>query len=339
MNPMHDILRQDQDIWELFQCKEEYASPLRDKYDRFPYYLSSQRNVFKPVASEYLCNEGYRPEYPDGQPFAVCLTHDIDNVYCPLPLKGYTFFKSFIEREIRECISTALSVRSRKLPYCNFEEIMTLEERYGATSSFNFMALAPGDEDYTYNISDMEQELGLISDAGWEVGLHGGHRAYCDYEQLLIEKSRLEKVLGYSVAGYRNHFLRFRVPDTWQNLAKAGFLYDNTLGYADCVGFRNGMCHPFRPYDLHRDEEISIVEIPLSIMDSTFEIYMRLDPRGAWEITRRLIDTVERYHGVLSILWHNNCMNGSQLMMYEKILAYCREKGAWMTGGKELVML
>ncbi len=35
---MHEILQQDQDIWDLFARKEEYTNPLRDKYDRFPYY-------------------------------------------------------------------------------------------------------------------------------------------------------------------------------------------------------------------------------------------------------------------------------------------------------------
>lgn len=32
---MHEILQQDQDIWDLFTRKEEYSNPLRDKYGRF----------------------------------------------------------------------------------------------------------------------------------------------------------------------------------------------------------------------------------------------------------------------------------------------------------------
>ena len=78
---MHDILRQDPDIWRLFTCAEEYEEAFRDGYDRFPHYMSSHREPFKPRASQYLAEQGYHPEYPDGQPFAVCLTHDIDGVY------------------------------------------------------------------------------------------------------------------------------------------------------------------------------------------------------------------------------------------------------------------
>ena len=185
-------------------------------------------------------------------------------------------------------------------------------------------------------IRDIQEEIGMIDDAGWEVGLHGGHQAYCDDNQLAIEKDRLEKVLGRSVTGYRNHYLRFRVPETWRHLAQAGFSYDTTFGYADCVGFRNGMCYPFRPFDLEKDEEIPIVEIPLTVMDNTLDGYMRLDPRKAWEITRQLIDTVEQHRGVFTLLWHNTYMDGERLKFYEKVLSYCHDKGAWMTSGEEI---
>lgn len=334
---MHTLLRQDPEIWRLFTAEEEYEPPFTDRYDRFPYYLSKNRDLFHPKASEYLYNRGFHMEFPDDQPFAVCLTHDIDSVYQSIPSKGFHALKSLLQGDLNASIKTALSTQSKKVPLWNFKKIMELEERYGAKSSFYFMALESGDQDYSYNINDLQDELGTIADAGWEVGLHGGHRAYCDPETLTAEKKRLEAALGRPVLGYRNHFLRFRTPDTWQLLADAGFSYDATFGYADCVGFRNGMCHPFRPYDLRAGREIDILEIPLTVMDGTLDkTYMRLDPVKAWDVTKRLIDTVERYHGVFTLLWHNTYMEGERLKFYEKVLAYCRERGAWMTSGEEI---
>jgi len=35
---MHDLLRRDPQIWDLFTRKEEYDNPLRDGYSRFAYY-------------------------------------------------------------------------------------------------------------------------------------------------------------------------------------------------------------------------------------------------------------------------------------------------------------
>jgi hypothetical protein len=96
------------------------------------------------------------------------------------------------------------------------------------------------------------------------------------------------------------------------------------------------MCHPFRPYNLTAKCEIDILEIPLNIMDNTLQSYMKLDMATSWEMTKRLIDTVERYHGVISILWHNQMFFGEERKFYEKILKYCSEKGAWMTSGREI---
>ncbi len=334
---MYNILQQNPEIWRLFTCAEEYNETFRDGYDRFPHYMSSNRAPFQPRASQYLVEKGYHAKYPDDQPFAVCLTHDIDVVYRSVLSKGYATLFSLKNGDLARAFVNARQVRSKKIPLCNFKEIMALEEKYGARSSFYFLALAPGDQGYAYDIRNLEGEIGMIADAGWEVGLHGGHRAYCDLHSLVTEKQRLEAVLGQPVIGYRNHYLRFRVPETWEHLSRAGFRYDATFGYADCVGFRNGMCHPFKPYDLRAGREIDILEIPLVIMDGTLDSYMRLDAEKAWEIIRQLIDVTERCHGVITILWHNTYMEGERLKLYERILQYCREKGAWMTSGEEIL--
>jgi hypothetical protein len=132
-------------------------------------------------------------------------------------------------------------------------------------------------------------------------------------------------------------------------LSSAGFEYDATFCYADMIGFRNGMCHPFRPFNLNTNKEIDLLEIPLNIMDETMgEKYMRLDTARAFEATKYLIDTVEKYRGVLTILWHNTHLldeKTSQVMMfdkdmnkkfYEKILDYSCKKNAWITSGEEI---
>jgi len=78
---MHEILRKDPEIWDLFTRKEEYTNPQRDQYDRFPYFASKNRDIFEPLTSQYLNEHGYSVEYPNDAPFAVCLTHDVDVVY------------------------------------------------------------------------------------------------------------------------------------------------------------------------------------------------------------------------------------------------------------------
>ena len=333
---MHDLLRRDPQIWDLFTRKEEYDNPLRDQYDRFPYYASKDRDIFEPKASQYLAGHGYSVQYPDNAPFAVCLTHDIDVTYQSVRSKGISALRALKNGKPSRPVQSISRMRSKKLPFCNFAEIMDLEEKFGAKSTFFFMSESPGEQDYSYDIKDLEPEISESVDRGWEVGLHGGHGTYLNPEEMREKKERLEKVAGKPVIGYRNHYLRFKVPDTWEYLSQAGFKYDTTLGYADCVGFRNGMCHPFRPFNLNTGREIDIVEIPLVVMDGTLDRYMRLDASKAWELIRRLIDNIEQCHGIFTLLWHNTYMDDKRLGFYEKILAYCLEKDAWMTSGEEI---
>jgi len=333
---MMDVLKQDREIWDLFTRKEEYETQNRDRYDRFPYYRSRHRDVLEPRASQMLMERGYHCDYPESQPFAICLTHDIDRIYKPFfdkCIEIVHWFKNGDPLRAARCIPP---LHSKRIPWCNFREIAALEESYGAHSSLFFLAIEEGEMGYAYDIRDLEQEICTLRDRGWDIGLHGGCEAYRDPERLKRERRSLEKVLNRSVVGYRNHFLRFQVPETWDLLEKEGFLYDTTVGYTDCAGFRNGMCHPFRPFNLHTNSEMEILEIPLAVMDRTLLSGMRLSTTQAWDLTKQLIDTVERLHGVITILWHNEYMVGEPLRIYEKILHYGAEKGAWLASCSEI---
>ena len=334
---MIDALRENESLWGLFTSKEEYDPQVLDMHRRFPYYLSKHRDVLEPRVSEFLIRNGLKVEYPGGKGFAVCLTHDIDVVYFSGFKLPYQVAVSLRGRRLRRSLAIALHRLSKKInPIWNFEQIMNLERKYHAKSSFYFLALERGEQDFNFRLEDLKGEMRNIIDSGWEVGLHGGHQAYNNLDVIKREKERLERIVGRELVGYRNHYLRFEVPATWELLKEAGFKYDATFGYADCVGFRNGMCHPFKPFNLNTNEFVDILEIPLAIMDCTLDDYMRLELEEAWRISKRLIDTVERQKGVISILWHNTYMVDETLRLYEKILRYCHKKGAWMTSGEEI---
>ena len=334
---MIETLRRDREIFEHFCRKEEYGAAITDQFGRFPYYASRHRNVFDPVVSRYLRNHGHDMRCGDGDSFAVCLTHDVDVMGKGGILNyGAGFAKALLGGSIsgafNEYTSEAFEGR-----YLEVEQVIELERKYGASSSFYFLAVDRDSPDFSYDVSGLRRVFDLIADNGCEVGLHGSQAAYDSVEEMRKEKMMLEKASGRKVVGYRNHFLRFSVPLTWRLLQEAGFLYDTTLGYADCVGFRNGMCHPFRPYDAQANQTIDVIEIPLAVMDQTlFDNYMRLDMQGAWELVKRLIDVVEGCHGTIVLLWHHNNLYGDHLKFYEKILRYCLEKRALMTSGEDI---
>ena len=166
---MIEKLKQNEELWDLYTKKEEYNLLFFDQYERFPYYLSTQRDIFDPKISKFPTEQGFRPEYPDEKKFAVCLTHDIDVVY---PEKYYPIFetaKAFAKGDLSTAVKAPLCRVSKKWNPCwNFREIMELEAKYNAKSSFYFLALQPGEKDFNYQIEEVESELKFITEHGWE---------------------------------------------------------------------------------------------------------------------------------------------------------------------------
>ena len=135
------VLKLNERLWELFTKKEEYGSPLLDQYQRFPYYLSKHRNVLEPEVSDFLIQNGLKVEYPDGKKFAACLTHDIDVVYRSNLTTAYEAAQALRKLHISNSLKVLLSKVNKNLsPLWNFTQIMDLEAKYGAKSSFYFLA-------------------------------------------------------------------------------------------------------------------------------------------------------------------------------------------------------
>jgi peptidoglycan/xylan/chitin deacetylase (PgdA/CDA1 family) len=331
---LFDSLKNNTELWETF-VKEKEILDTGSRYDGL-----CPSKVMSPVVSEYLIKQGYEAGYPDNKKFAICLTHDVDDIYPPLShriLSGLWSIKKFDWSSVKEHL-----LWNRKgiqaSPYINFQKIMELEKKYNAKSTFYFMTASKDPRRFRYNIEDIAGEIKFIVENGWEVGLHGGYYSFNDFDSIKQEKSRLESALGSKVIGYRNHYLRFTIPDTWNILQKCGFKYDSTYGYTNMVGFRNGMCHPFKPYDLKQQEWLDIYELPLNVMESAMFGFVK--PHEAWELVKQLLEKTELNKGVLTVLWHNNVFScpfrehwGA---LYEKILQYGRDRNAWMTSGEEI---
>lgn len=338
---VYELLKQSPEIWDLFTRKKEYFPEKLDEHDRLFCDESDLKHAFEPAVSRYLVEHGMEVEFPENKTFAVCLTHDVDDIYPPLSHSLLSSAHCMKNLNFRDSAAQLLwKFRGKEhSPYLNLSEIMDLEARYGAKSSFYFITAEADIIRFRYNIEDVGNHLGNILDRGWEVGLHGGYYSYDTPEAIINEKRRLEDVLGKKVMGFRNHYLRFKTPDSWEILSDVGFKYDSTFGYNNSVGFRNGMCHPFRPYNLKEGREIEILEIPLVIMDAAlFETAKSFEE--AWECTKNLIDTTAKLNGVITLLWHNfvfGCsFRNDWVRLYEKVLQYCSEKGAWMTSGEEI---
>ena len=128
----------------IASCRDEYLCSFYDKYHRFTHYQSKNRDIFTPVVSNYLYEQGYKPTYPDNKPFAVCLTHDIDSLYSSYLSRFYHIALSILNKDKAEFIRYLKSLINKRKPLTNLTEIMALEEKYHAKSSFYMAGMKHG---------------------------------------------------------------------------------------------------------------------------------------------------------------------------------------------------
>ena len=141
-----------------------------------------------------------------------------------------------------------------------------------------------------------------------------------------LEKRKLEESTGNALFGGRQHYLRWKTPNTWEILEQAGLKYDTSLSFADHEGFRCGICLPYKPFDVVENRVLDIWELPLTVMDGSLFNYQSLFPEEGFQRIKALIDTIKKYNGVFVLLWHNSSFDELRLPgwteVYEKTLEY-----------------
>jgi hypothetical protein len=321
----------------------------KEKYTRVSFV-----DVYSDILFAALCRafgrEGmplvFKSFWPEGKKFAVCLTHDVDEIR-----KTYQWV-TYPSRMVRKKDFQGLKNQYRSLkqkmkgiePFWTFPGLLALERELNVRSSFYFLhergkvkILDPATwrhlgRRYSPEDPRVASLIRSLHDGGWEVGLHGSFYSFRDPEMIRNEKGALEHVLGSKIQGIRQHNLNLAVPDTWQYQAEVGLTYDTTLGFNDTVGFRWGTCFPFRLYNYTKNRPIDLLEIPL-VMEE-----IALFKKNDYNSQSLLIESeVQRVRGVLTLLWHPGVMNQYEFPgwgeFYEGIIRRCIQGNAWITHG------
>jgi hypothetical protein len=309
---------------------EETLVTVRDEHDRFPATASvayKQGFLDRPIVDEYalILREWIKVLLPDWKPkrqlFSIKLSHDIDHIrrfrslFQLIRILGGDVIKRFSPTLALENGLDAINQfgKNRGSYLSNIYWLAELSRRCGLeNSAFYFMTDGPDRVGAGYNLDDplLQPVFDNLYDNNFEIGLHPGYDTYDDPIRLAAEKDQLESVSGRWVKGGRQHFLRFKVPDTWRHWEQVGMEYDSTVGYADHEGFRCGTCHPFKPFDIEQNRVINLTEIPLIVMDGTLCDYRDMSPEQGMKRILGLAEKCKQVEGVFTLLWHNSSFQG-----------------------------
>jgi hypothetical protein len=194
--------------------------------------------------------------------------------------------------------------------------IMDVNEKCGNRVTFNFIPFQTDPNfDGQFNITDpiIEKLLVNIVQRGHELGVHPGYQTYNNAElfkqSVEIFKSQLERLgIDSSRLGGRQHYLRWKFPETLSFYEQARLQYDSTLGYADCAGFRCGTCYEYTLFDVLNRKTLALKERPLIVMEGTVFDKQYMNLGHTYSAGNQMLyykNTCKKYNGDFTLLWHN----------------------------------
>jgi len=329
-------------IFYLVSRYEEYLPHIRDKYDRYNAFESlAYKNNFlhKPVVNiwagyirEELKKRFPNVKFPDRK-YKYISTIDIDNAYAfkekgvMRTLGGYA--KSLSQFDFQHVVErTEVLIGSRKDPYDTYNLLFDIQRKYKLRPIY-FILLG----DYDKNDKNLSPEnhkfqsiIKNLADHA-DVGIHPSYASNASKPKLEKELRRLSSILNREITKSRQHFLKLRFPDTYRNLIDLDITDDYTMGYANHIGFRAGICTPFNFYDLDLEVETRLKIHPFAVMEATLKYYMKVDPEDAMSFLKPLVDEVRAVNGVFISLWHNETLSNDKIWLgwrdlYEELVKY-----------------
>jgi len=335
-------------IFFLITRYEEIDYEKLDEFERYNFVESvAYKGNFlqRPLANEYLeiLWNLLSQTFPDLQRkkrnYHTELSHDVD-----WPLSVNCSFIKFIQNvgadliyrkspatAVKRIIGKIQSIFDRKYkldPNNNFDYIMSLSQKYGLKSCFNFLTIdGGGGIDGNYNIQDpfFVNLLKKINSNGHEIGFHASYftlnneqKTELEFEKLLSTCKSLN--IDQKDFGGRQHYLRWQNPITWEAWEKAGAAYDSSLCYEKALGFRAGTCYEYPVFNLIERKSLKLIEKPLIIMDVTLFQLLKTEAQML-EVISSFSEICRHFNGNFNFLIHNNyIITPAQKRFYEKIL-------------------
>lgn len=300
---------------------EEYLPFEGDRHGRFTAEQSALyawKVLHRPFLNELILDFGatLKQHFPElefkQREFNFLSTIDIDNAFA-YAHKGFARNAGGLLKDLSAFDFDKASARiaanrdDSKDPYNTFAKINALSRDTQTTLQYFVLIgdYAGYDKNPHYANAGFRKLLKELA-ADHAMGLHPSYQTFDDPERILMEKERLEVVIGRPVTSARCHFLRIRFPETYRHFIKAGISDDYTMIYASQCGFRTGLCVPYRWFDLEKNEATALTIHPSTVMEGTLRDYNKLPAAGAQEICRNLMEKVKVCGGEFISIFHND---------------------------------
>jgi len=205
--------------------------------------------------------------------------------------------------------ATLLGIRAD--PYDAYAWLDGMHETHPSDPLYFFL-VAGSMSRYDRNISPGHPGMrSLIAEHArrYRVGLHPSWASGDDAGLLSREAALLSELTDdRPVRHSRQHYLRFKLPETYRALIRIGITDDHSMGYGAVNGFRASTCTPFRWYDLGEERTTGIVVHPFCFMDATAHHELGMVPEKSLSSMLGYMEEVVAVGGVMETIFHNSML-------------------------------
>jgi hypothetical protein len=138
------------------------------------------------------------------------------------------------------------------------------------------------------------------------VGIHPSYKSSDNHECLVKEITLLEDILHQKVQQSRQHFLRWKMPDTFVALSNNGITNDYSLGYYDQPGFMCATSTPFPFYHLKEEKSLPLTLHPFCWMDSMNQYYRIMEMSEALQEVLLYMNRANIANSKAMFVFHND---------------------------------
>ena len=160
------------------------------------------------------------------------------------------------------------------------------------------------DKNISIHISEFKTLIKSVADEA-KVGIHPSYASNANTKKLTNEIKRLSGVLNRDIKLSRQHFLKLRFPETYNNLLANDITDDYTMGYSSQPGFRASYSRSFLFYNLETETKTNLRIHPFAFMDATFQYYHEITPRQSLTFIQPIIERLKEVNGTCISLSHN----------------------------------
>lgn len=297
--------------WLLFE------SDVHQRFEAKNSILFQHKLHLKPVIEIWI--EEFKTELQNFYPtiifpkkqFKAISTIDVDNLYA-FKHKGFVRTTGAIAKDIIKFNLKNLATRLRVLrgkqkdPFDIYESIsdFCLQHNIPLVYFFLFKTGTSYDRTVNPNSAAFKNVFTILKNKKALIGLHPSYNSSVDETLLKQEVTDFSKAINETVTISRQHYLRFNIKTTPNQLLKNGIIADFTMGFASQIGFRAGTSLPFYYYDFTAEKKTELLFVPFCAMDGAYLVYDKITPEETLTSLLNLANEVKKVNGLFISVYH-----------------------------------